>query len=115
MIFLPKKRFLSTLDNMKSLFSILFVCLFIQTITAQINVFECNSYTNQITQAELNAVQEHFGTCISLAGTQSINVTGGANKAVYASKDIQLKENFYAGGFSASGGLRLVVKDPTEY
>lgn len=79
---------------MKSLLFIMLFFLVVNTAITQVNVFECNSYTNQITQAELNAAQEHFGTCISLAGTQSISVTGGANKAVYASKDIQLKENF---------------------
>lgn len=76
---------------------------------AQINVFECNSYINHMTQAEINAAADHFGTCIEMGGTQSMNVSGTANKTVYASKQIQLKENTYAGNFNSSGGFRLLV------
>lgn len=77
-----------------------------------ISVSECNVYTNHVTQAELNAYRDHFGACMLFGGTQPIHVSGNAEHIIYSSNQIQLKENFYAGNFSSSGEMRLIVNEP---
>jgi hypothetical protein len=84
----------------------------LQTIGAQTNAYECTAYTNHVTQAQLNAYRDHFGACILLGESRPINVSGNAERIIYSSNQIQLKENFYAGSFSSSGEMRLTVSEP---
>lgn len=95
---------------MKQLFIITTVML-CQPVSAQINVFDCSAYTGRLTQAEINAAQDHFGACIVMGEQQSVDISGSDNKNVYAAKQIHLKENFHAGGFSSGGQLHLKIAE----
>lgn len=99
---------------MKKLLLTIAIILVFHTLGAQVNVYDCTAYTEHLTQAEINAAQDHFGACITLGGNNSIHVSGNDHKTVHGARQIHLKENFHAGSFDETGQLHLKISERSD-
>src|SRR5690606_10823839 len=102
--------------RMKRLIKIVPVILLtIQAVQAQTNVYECGTYIDAATQAELDAVDTYFGGCVFMEDPNGINYSGSAVKEVQAATQIHITPGFHAGGFDTTGNVHLKIQDSAQF
>lgn len=83
---------------------------------SQMSVYDCEVSTEVITQSTIeNFVGDFHRGCIDLGVPQNFNFNGNFSKNIFATKEILLRDGFFAGDFNQFGGILLKIKPRIDY
>ena len=80
-------------------------------LEAQVSVFDCGISTQYLTQTELDAEMNIFGSCFNINTSLS---NGNDIKSIFASDKIKLEEGAHLGGDSNPGKMHLSLSKPSD-
>jgi|GEM_PF-1347065 len=82
---------------------------FLSGLNAQMNVFDCGMYHQDLSPSQVSSQQVINGSCITLGTNGAIQVSNSASKSVFASQGITLKNDVHIGAFDTDGGVHLKI------
>ncbi|OJX36992.1 MAG: hypothetical protein BGO87_14530 [Flavobacteriia bacterium 40-80] len=82
---------------------------FLSGLNAQVNVFDCGTYHQDLSPSQVNSQQVINGSCMTLGANGAIQVNNSTSKSVFASQGITLKNDVHIGAFDTDGGVHLKI------
>ncbi len=95
---------------MKKLIIFLSIAIFVFHSYSQVSVFSCSNYPTHLSQTDLDGAQQfNNSTCYILGENSSVLLENSANKEIFATHEISLKNDVHLGAFDGSGGAHLQI------
>lgn len=100
---------------MRKLALIIFSIVSSTLLSAQISVFDCNTYSTHLTQAKIDLDSNFYGNCFELGGNDAVIVQNNTYKRIKATEKIHLKPGVHLGGFTNTGQTHLLIADSSNF
>lgn len=95
---------------MKVIVILIFICLRVAYIVAQISVSDCSLYEEHVTQNQVQPDLTYYGGCIVFDSLTDHTFTDNQKREVLAANQIRIEKGFQARGFTGNKSLHLALQ-----